>query len=943
MTGKDGYPRPPTGDPGRARTSDARGTLWSFPEDAPPVDAPETLAKEFKTIHPHILRYFQGTSFNPEGGFIEISGERYILVRAASLAREFFRRVEDLYRDAPAEEARNTAYSFLFDMAHAIGRADAQRFHTRMGLETPAQRLAAGPLHFAYTGWAYVKILSESRPVPSEDFFLHYEHSYSFEVDSWLQKEETAKWPVCVMNAGYSSGWCEVSFGIPLVTAEVECRAMGDPCCRFVMAHPSRIEDHFKQRAGEKLLERTDNAGFLIREFFSRKRLERDLRESEKVARALLNAPPERAILLDADGTFLGLNEPAAQAFGMTREEIIGKNAFQDILPPELAAERKAHHDRVLESGLPLHYEDEREGRWLSTHLYPVFDEAGGVTRVAIYSQDITEQKRTQEELRRYQEYLEQMVEERTGELVRTNKRLEEEIAERKRVEQSLRASEERYRSLVEESFDGLFVQKETKIVFTNRRLQEMLGYTAEEMTGMDHWLVYHPDDQELTRDRARARLRGESPPTRYEVRMLRKDGSSFPAEISATALHFQGEPGIQVSIRDISDRMRVEAEKQALQEQLQHSQRMEAIGTLAGGVAHDFNNLLMAIQGNVSLLRHELDAAHPFQESLGRVEEQVRRGAKLTSQLLGYARKGKFSVTTLDLNPMVREAVSAFSRTRKDIRVHLKLAQDLRAVDADQGQIDQVILNLLVNASDAMPRGGDIFVETAVVSSEQIAGKLYTPKPGNYALLRIRDTGHGMDRSTMDRVFEPFFTTKEMGRGTGLGLASVYGIVKSHSGYIDVESETGKGAVFSVYLPVSEAPSPAIHQGQPEIVRGEGTILLVDDEEIVLDVGARMLETMGYRVIKATGGKEALHIFEKHGPEIDLVILDMIMPEMGGEETLDGIRLMNPDIPVLLASGFSKEGRDGAILEKGYNGFIQKPFTLQELSEKVASILVKG
>ncbi|MCD6304879.1 MAG: PAS domain S-box protein [Deltaproteobacteria bacterium] len=902
------------------------------------------MLKAFETVYPHILSYFQKANFKPQGGFIDISGERYILVRAASLAKEFFGLVQDLYRDAPSEEALNTAYCFLFDMAHAIGRADARRFHCRMGLQAPEQRLAAWPLHFAHTGWAYVKILPDSRPVPGEDFFLHYEHKYSFEVDSWLKNGEKVENPVCVMNAGYSSGWCEVSFGIPLVAAEVECRAMGDPCCRFVMAHRSRIEGHFRRYAGRSLLDRAEKTCFLIQEFFSRKRLEKELRESEEAARALLNAPPERAMLLDADGTFLALNEPAARAFGMTREEIIGRNAFREMLPPELRAKRKAYHDRVVESGLPLHYEDEREGKRLSTNLYPVFEETGKVTRVAIYSQDITEQKRTQEELARHREYLEQMVKERTAELMRANDRLEEEIAERKKVEQSLRASEERYRNLVEGSFDGLFLQLGTKIVFTNRRLQEMLGYGPAELEGMDHWLVYHPEDQELTRQRARARLRGETPQSRYEVRMQRKDGSSFPAEIIATPLRLQGEPGIQVSIRDISERKRAEAEREALQAQVEHGQRMEALGTLAGGVAHDFNNLLMAIQGNVSLLRYELDPNHPYQKSLQRVEEQVKRGAKLTSQLLGYARKGRFSITTLDLNALVRETVSAFGRTRKDIRIHLDLGEDLRAVEADQGQIDQVILNLCINASDAMPKGGELFLETANVTNKQFEHRAYTPNPGHYVMLRVRDTGCGMDEETLNRIFEPFFTTKEPGKGTGLGLACVYGIVKAHGGYIHAESDVGKGTLFSVYLPASKSPQPSEFAKRPSaLVPGRGAILMADDEEMVLDVGARMLEKLGYRVYEAPGGREALRIFEEHGAEIDLVILDMIMPDMGGEETFDRIRDLDPNVPILLASGFTELEAGPSGQSREWNGFISKPFSLGELSEKVALIIGRG
>ncbi len=384
----------------------------------------------------------------------------------------------------------------------------------------------------------------------------------------------------------------------------------------------------------------------------------------------------------------------------------------------------------------------------------------------------------------------------------------------------------------------------------------------------------------------------------------------------------------------DVSERRSIEA-------QFHHAQRMEAVGTLAGGIAHDFNNLLMVIQGNISLMLFDLDTKHPFYERLKSIEKQVQSGSRLTAQLLGYARKGRYEVRPIDLNHLVQEACETFNRTRKEILIHQELAGDLFAIEADAGQLEQVLMNLFVNAADAMAGGGSLIVRTANTDHLAMKGKLYNPKPGNYVLLTVTDSGMGMDRKTMERIFEPFFTTKEMGRGTGLGLASVYGIVKGHGGFIDVESEKGRGTTFRIYL--SATDKPVIRNGaevHEPIRRGSETILLVDDEQMMLDIGRDLLLTMGYRVITARDGVEAVEIYRGRQSEIDLVLLDIVMPRMGGGQAYDCIKAMNPAVKVLLLSGYSIDGEATQILERGCNGFIQKPFNLEQLSRSVKSVL---
>ncbi len=314
----------------------------------------------------------------------------------------------------------------------------------------------------------------------------------------------------------------------------------------------------------------------------------------------------------------------------------------------------------------------------------------------------------------------------------------------------------------------------------------------------------------------------------------------------------------------------------------------MEAVGTLAGGIAHDFNNLLMGIQGNVSLMLWDLERSHPFYQRLENIQKQVQSGSKLTNQLLGYARKGRYEVRPLDLNQVVRDTSETFGRTRREVRIKTDLAKELHPVVADQVQIEQVLFNLFINASDAMPGGGDLVLRTTNVTHLNMGGRPYDPKPGNYALLEVIDNGIGMDKATMARVFEPFFTTKEMGRGTGLGLASAYGIVKGHGGYIEVDSERGKGTTFQRLSPRLRSKGWNAHpRRRKTALTGKGTILLVDDDATVLEVGGMMLQRLGYEVIEARSGKEAVALYKEKQHAIDLVILDMIMPELGGRGDL--------------------------------------------------------
>jgi len=387
---------------------------------------------------------------------------------------------------------------------------------------------------------------------------------------------------------------------------------------------------------------------------------------------------------------------------------------------------------------------------------------------------------------------------------------------------------------------------------------------------------------------------------------------------------------------------MREDIQQQALQsmELFHQTQKIEAMGTLAGGIAHDFNNLLMGIQGRASLMLMDIDPSHSFYEHLIGIEAYVNSASNLTKQLLGFARRGKYEVRSTDLNELIKKTLRVFGRTKKEIKIHSRFQEDLWPGEIDQGQIEQAMMNLYLNAWQAMPEGGDLHLETQNAKLDKEFSRLFSVKEGQYVKISVTDNGIGMDETTRQRIFDPFYTTKVMGRGTGLGLASTYGIIKNHDGIIDVYSKKGKGTTFNIYLPASDKSVSAERQSTGENLAGTETVLLVDDDEMIVTVGEQILSRLGYKVIIAKGGREAIELYKENQPKIDMVILDMIMPDVGGKMAYEKLKEINPDIKVLLASGYSLTGQAQEILDKGCNGFIQKPFSLKDLSLKLRQIL---
>ena len=511
----------------------------------------------------------------------------------------------------------------------------------------------------------------------------------------------------------------------------------------------------------------------------------------------------------------------------------------------------------------------------------------------------------------------------------------QKEIAIRKKTEKALRESEKRYRTVLEANPDSVIVyDMEGRVTYLNPTFTRVFGWKLEDRLGKKMDMFVPEEDWPNTKRMIEKVLAGENV-SGIETHRYTEAGNIIPVSISGAIYNDRdGNPaGSVVNLRDISEQKKLEA-------QMQQSQKMEAIGTLAGGIAHDYNNLLMGILGNVSLISLDFDSSHPYYKKLKNIEKYVRSGADLTKQLLGFAKGGKYEVKPVDINDLLEKSSEMFSRTRKEIRIHRKYQKDIWSVEVDLSQIEQVLLNLYVNAGQAMPGGGNLYLQTENVTLNENYVRHFSAKKGDYVKISVKDTGVGMDEDTIKRIFDPFFTTKDRSRGTGLGLASAYGIIKNHGGIIIAYSRIGQGSTFDVYLPASPKKIAQKEELNREALKGSETVLLIDDEDIIIDIGEQILERLGYRALMARSGKEAIEIYQANKNEINIVILDMIMPDMGGGETYDRLKKINPEIRVLLSSGYSIDGQASEIMNRGCNGFIQKPFNVEQLSRKIRDIL---
>jgi two-component system cell cycle sensor histidine kinase/response regulator CckA len=628
------------------------------------------------------------------------------------------------------------------------------------------------------------------------------------------------------------------------------------------------------------------------------KQAEENLQKNERLYRSLFENTGTATFVAEEDFTISQVNAKCEELSGYSKEEIVGRMKTTDfVAPADLEQVINYHHARRNQiDEAPSEYE------------FNIKNRQGDVKTVFI----------------------------QTGMIPETNQSIASiiDITLRKKAEEALQESQEKYRLLFENASDAIFIAQDGVIKFPNPGLLDLVGYSAEELAIMPFTDLIHPADRKMVLERYQKRIAGaQDTPATYSFRVIDKTGDELLVELSSVRIMWEKRPAALNFVRDTTQQKKVES-------QLQQAQRMESIGTLAGGIAHDFNNLLMGIQGNVSLIMADMDGSHLHYDRLDHIEQYVKSGSELTRQLLGFARGGKYEVRPSDLNPIINTSIDIFGRTKKEIRIHKKYQKEIWAVDIDQGQIEQVLLNLYVNAWQAMPAGGDLFLQTenAILDANYV--KPYDVESGKFVKISIMDTGIGMDAATQKQIFDPFFTTKKKDRSTGLGLASAYGIINNHDGIIGVYSEPGEGTTFNIYLPATEKIVSKQQRNFKELMRGSEVLLLVDDEEFILEIGEDMLKRLGYKVVVAESGQKALDIYEKDQHAIDMVILDIIMPDMSGSETYDRLKEINPAIKTLLSSGYSINGKAQAILNSGCQGFIQKPFNLTNLSQKIRKIL---
>jgi PAS domain S-box-containing protein len=553
----------------------------------------------------------------------------------------------------------------------------------------------------------------------------------------------------------------------------------------------------------------------------------------------------------------------------------------------------------------------------------------------------------------RTRDTLEQRVEERTAELARSVSVLEEQIAERRGAEAALRESEERYRILSEMGSDYAFalrVDRDIAIHFdwTSGALSRVTGYHSEELQGHGWQTLVHPDDVKLAFAQLEAALEGRT--REMEIRILDKQGeirwlhTRFHTTLRADE---DGVVRVMGAVRDVTERKQTEEERRRLELRMGEVQRLDSLGVLAGGIAHDFNNMLAVIRGNSLLALADLDAGVAPRERLDRIRSATEHAMGLTEQMLTYSGRPPLTLRPLDLTQLVRDTHNLLraSVTEKGC-LEFDLQDDLPTVKGDFTRIQQVVVNLASNASEALGEGGGtIRIATGVrmADSHDLSDSFGTPDvaPGEYVALEVSDTGPGMDPEIQQRIFEPFFTTKSTGRG--LGLAAVLGIVVAHHGVIRIESHPGGGTKFQVLLPRSApAAERAPEPGELErLAAKSGRVLVVDDDEPVLDLAREFLERAGFEVLTAPGGQAGIDLFRAHSDDIDAVILDLVMPGVGGAEAFVEILRIRPEMPVVVTSGYDKEKAAERFSSRGFSGFLYKPYEPEELVESVRKALI--
>jgi two-component system, cell cycle sensor histidine kinase and response regulator CckA len=659
-----------------------------------------------------------------------------------------------------------------------------------------------------------------------------------------------------------------------------------------------------------------DDAGAVIgsvivgRDITEQKRSEEALRESEARFAKVFRANPVGINMFSlSDIRCRDVNDAFLRMIGYAREEVVGHTADElDLLDKE----SRDAWARLLQSGVPILNQDMRIRR------------KSGETRHVLASIEIIE-----------------INGERLALVIAAD------ITDRDKAEEALRESESRFRALIEGAPDGIYVQREGRFLFLNSTMARLIGaHTQEELLGTEIIQRIAPEHREAVNARLALLGRSEGALPPMELEYLRLDSGRIPVETTSVVFPFQGRDANVVFVRDITARRKAEQEQASLQAQLLQAQKMESVGRLAGGVAHDFNNILTVQRGYCQILKYGLREDDPLAIGLAQIDECAEQAASLTRQLLAFSRKQAMQPRVLDMNTLATNLDRMLRRLiGEDVELSILASPTPAMVKADPGQIEQVIVNLAVNARDAMPEGGALTVQvTEVELDETYSGTRVDIVPGPYVMLSMSDTGTGMDEETKRHIFEPFFTTKGEGKGTGLGLSTVYGIVRQSSGTIWVYSEPGRGTTFKVYLPRVHGEASQLAPDEAAIERGRGElVLVVEDEQPLRELAKMIVDTLGYKATTAANGGEALILVEEEGLRPDLVLTDVVMPGMSGRVLVERLRRTIPDVKVIYMSGYTDDAvvRHG-VLESEIT-FLQKPFTTNALAAKLRSTLRKG
>jgi two-component system cell cycle sensor histidine kinase/response regulator CckA len=631
------------------------------------------------------------------------------------------------------------------------------------------------------------------------------------------------------------------------------------------------------------------------------------MRDSHEKLKALFDRNLHCIYVHDFEGNFLDANDASLKLLGYKREDIPSINFAtligDDQLPKALEALEEIRQNGLLKNFIEFKLQrNDGSNVWVETDSSCLYRNGDPIAILGV-ARDVTNRKQTM---------------------------------------RALKQSEEKYRLLVENANDAIFIVQDNQVKFPNKMGKEMGRYLGLELEKIPFANYIHPDDRDMVIDRHFRRLKGEKLPNTYSFRIVGKDEQLIWAELNTVSINWEDKPATLNFLRDVTSQKEME-------NQFYQAQKMKAIGTLAGGVAHDFNNLLMCIQGNASIMLTEVSKSHHHYELVSNIIKSVESAAELTNHLLGFSRKGKYKSTPSNLNDLMVNSSKIFARTRKEMTIHRKLQEKIWAVEVDSAQIEQSLLNLYINAAEAMPNGGDLYLETENILLEKNTLEKSSLKPGKYVKISVADVGTGIDEKDLQRIFEPFFSTKKFGRGNGLGLASVYGIVKNHGGIINVDSKINESTTFTIYLPASKN---SFSQGKTEetlekekraftgLVEKNLTVLVVDDEEKILYAISEMLKRVGFKLFTATSGQIAIELYQKNMGTIDIVILDMIMPDMDGGETYLKLKNINQNVKVLLSSGYSLQGQAQDTLKLGGVGFIQKPFSEKELLQEICVIV---